>query len=292
MLLSMTGYGKSRAVTSKGEFLIEAKSYNNRFLDVSIKLPKYLQPREFEIREICKEYLCRGKIYINIESIAEQKTNSLFEFELNKALLINEKLQELRKKLNIKSKIKLRDLLFFSSHFIIEDSELNEEDYEKIKNGVREALIDLNNMRASEGEALKKDLNNRINFIYEKTKEIENINSNLAKEYFEKIKEKAYKLSEEITQINNERLEFELALLAEKIDITEEIVRLKNHLNFFQETLNGLQEAGKRLNFIAQEINREINTIASKTVSFEISKNVVIVKEEIEKIREQLQNIE
>lgn len=292
MLLSMTGYGKSKAKTSKGEFLIEIKSYNFRFLDVSIKAPKFLLSKEFEIRELCKEYLHRGKVYLSVETNSEFSSNTDFDFDFEKAKYVSEKLKELKNVANYKSKIKLRDLLYFSTYYITDNSEINEEDFLTIKDGIASALLDLNEMRKKEGEKLKTDLSERINAIKEKIEVIQTLNANLAKEYFEKLKERTFKLTEEIAQISPERLELEIALLSDKIDITEELVRLQSHAVFFIETLNNGQEAGKRLNFIAQELNREINTIASKTISFEISKNVVFIKEEIEKIREQIQNIE
>jgi uncharacterized protein (TIGR00255 family) len=146
-------------------------------------------------------------------------------------------------------------------------------------------------MKKNEGKELSKDLKKRIEIIEEKLSEIEKDSANSVNEYFLKLKEKVKLLLEDVN-IDNDRLQMELAIIADKAEITEESVRLKSHIKFFMESLDKDDEPGRKLNFLCQEMNRETNTISSKTISTSITHNTVLIKEEIEKIREQIQNIE
>jgi uncharacterized protein (TIGR00255 family) len=166
-----------------------------------------------------------------------------------------------------------------------------EKEFDLVKDAVRQAMEAVVKMRKQEGENLVEDLKQRLTSIEKAFDEIEKNASSSVNDYFEKLKEKAKKLVENIEEYGD-RLETELALLSEKYDVTEEIVRMRSHIKMFRDALNNSDEAGRKLNFITQEMNREVNTVNSKTVSTEISQLGIGVKEELEKIREQIQNIE
>ena len=291
MVSSMTGYGKG--IVESGEFSIEVeiKSLNNRFLDISFRLPKSLTNKEFELREIIKKKVKRGKIFlsINISKSGNNHKNSTYDIDSIQRSM--EALKKIKAAVKIKGRITLEELIAFqNSNFA--DSLLDvDKDWELIEKSVILALNDLEAMRAKEGAELSKDLISRVQIIDETVKKIEAVSKDSIKDYFNKLKDRAQDLINEFKDFND-RLEMELALLAEKYDITEECVRLNSHIKMFLETLNSSDEAGRKLNFICQEMNREVNTINSKSISTEISHHGILIKEELEKIREQIQNIE
>ncbi len=200
-------------------------------------------------------------------------------------------LKEVKKISRITEKIKLEHLLYNRELFIQNDKEYDEEVFKLIKKALESALTQLKKMRRNEGKELAKDLKRRIEIIEEKVTEIQNESGQSVNEYFNKLKERMKALVEDVTSYSD-RLELELALIADKSEITEECVRLRSHLKFFLESMEKDDEPGRKLNFLCQEMNREANTISSKTISTSITHNSVLVKEEIEKIREQIQNIE
>ena len=172
-----------------------------------------------------------------------------------------------------------------------DDYEQAGEEFEIVIEAIDSAVNELNKMREAEGKELEKDLRKRVLIIDEALSKIENSSEESIKNYFEKIKEKAKQLVADLSN-NQDRLNMELALIAERADVTEECVRLRSHIKMFLDTISKSEDAGRKLNFIVQEMNREANTINSKSVSSEISHNGISIKEEIEKIREQIQNIE
>lgn len=287
----MTGFGKGTAVLDNFRAEAEVKSLNSRFLDISLKLPKNLYQREFEIRDMIKKNIQRGKIsvYILIKKDGlDNRFGFLDEDGLSKAVDL---LSKIKNKANIKENLSVENLfllqdLFFTDSAIDPDTEFN-----LASEALQKALDDLNEMRKKEGEELVKDLGQRVENIKSAVDKIEKLNQKSIEEYFEKLKSRAAQLLEEYIE-DKQRLNTELALLSERYDITEECVRLKSHSKMFANSLKDSGEAGRKLNFISQEMNREINTINSKTISTEISQIGISVKEELEKIREQLQNIE
>jgi uncharacterized protein (TIGR00255 family) len=287
----MTGFGK--AMVKKGGTAIEAevKSVNNRFLDVSFRLPKSMSLKELELREKIKSKVKRGKIYLSLnikKNGIETNGLSVDKDGLKKAVQL---LGEIKKSAKIKEKITVEELLNFQNMFITDENNDSEEDYSLVERAVVKAFDELVKMRKKEGEELAKDLKKRVKKIETAAKKIEAQNQKSIKEYFDKLKDRAAQLTKDITD-NPERLNTELALLAERYDVTEECVRLKSHIKLFVDAINDSEEAGRKLNFICQEMNREANTINSKTVSTEISHLGIQVKDELEKIREQIQNIE
>ncbi|HZW38357.1 MAG TPA: YicC/YloC family endoribonuclease [Ignavibacteriaceae bacterium] len=288
-MISMTGYGKGAVRNDKLSAEVEIKSINSRYLDIFFRLPSILQSKEYEIRDIIKNTLKRGKVSIVVSvTVNENKTKKVDKEKLKQYL---SQLKEVKKVLKSTEKIKLEHIL--SNEELFEDDlvSFEEVEFEMVKGALKNALNDLIKMKKKEGKELLKDLQNRINTIEEKVVEIENDVKSNVNEYFEKLKERV-KILIEGSDLDDERFKLELALLADKTDITEECVRLRSHLKFFAESMNNDEEPGRKLNFLCQEMHREANTISSKSLSTFIIHNSVYVKEEIEKIREQIQNIE
>jgi uncharacterized protein (TIGR00255 family) len=291
MISSMTGFGKGSVQKDNLHCDAEVKSVNSRYLEISLKLPKSLQNREYEIRELIRNKIKRGKLIVNIQLKKDG-------FENNKPVLNRDNLKysisflkELKKESKIADKITLNHILSFQEIFFGETTEESEEEFKVIQGSLSYALEDLILMRKKEGEELFKDISTRLANIQHNVEEIEAISKNSTQEYFDKLRERVKLIIDNANEYK-ERLELELALIVDKSDITEECVRLKSHVKFFLETMNDGEDVGRRLNFLCQEINREANTIGSKALSTEISHFTVSIKEEIERIREQIQNIE
>ncbi|HPI36693.1 MAG TPA: YicC family protein [Ignavibacteriaceae bacterium] len=291
MIFSMTGFGKASNSFNGFNMEIEVKSFNNRYLELSLKLPTSLQSREYEIKEYVKSKIKRGKVYINISIKPEGDANSFLFLSETKLKESVDTLKKIRKALKIKDKIKIEHVLTFKDLFSPELGEFEDEHFEALKSTLDKSLENVVSMRKAEGEQLSKDLRQRLDKIEEHLIKIENIYRTGVDEQFAKLKQRLSQLIEDIS-VYNERLDVELALLAEKADITEECVRLRSHLKFFKENLENGDETGRKLNFLCQEMHREANTIASKSLSTEVIHHSVFIREEIEKIREQIQNVE
>jgi len=286
----MTGYGK--AVAEKNKFSVEAeiKSVNSRFIEVFLKIPFVLSTYEYELREIIKSKIQRGKISVIIHLKnynAENVFSSLDKTRLKSYLSL---LNEIKKSAKIKEDIKLDHLINNKDLLLTAGTDLKKNEFAVVKSVVIKAINELQTMKKKEGQELAKDLNKRIENIRKELALIEKEFRGSVEEYFAKLKERVKELLN-TNEINEDRLNQELALIADRAEITEECVRLKSHLKFFKETLNNESEPGRKLNFLCQEINREVNTISSKSVSTTIIHSSVLIKEEIEKIREQVQNI-
>jgi uncharacterized protein (TIGR00255 family) len=291
MISSMTGYGKGVAENENFLIELEVKSVNSRFLDIYMKLPNSLMNREYEIREIIKNKVSRGKlsVILNLKNIVASDGIPVIDKEKLKVYLAV--LKEVKKVSKITEKLKLEHLLFNRDLFLQNDKEYGEEVFKLIRTALESALGELKMMRMNEGKELAKDLKRRIAIIDQKITAIQKESGESVRNYFEKLKERMKILVEDVTAYSD-RLELELALIADKSEITEECVRLRSHLKFFLDSMENDVEPGRKLNFLCQEMNREANTISAKTISTEITHNSVLIKEEIEKIREQIQNIE
>ncbi len=291
MISSMTGYGKGTAENSNFTVEMEVKSVNSRFLDIYLRLPNSLMNREYEIREIIKGKVSRGKLSVILTLKNISSSNGVPAIDKDKLKAYLAVLKEVKKASKITEKLKLEHLLYNRELFLQNEKEYDEEVFKLIKKALEAAVGELKKMRRNEGKELAKDLKRRIETIEKKVTEIQDESKHSVNEYFDKLKERMKSLIEDVTSYSD-RLELELALIADKSEITEECVRLRSHLKFFLESMENDEEPGRKLNFLCQEINREANTISAKTISTSITHNSVLVKEEIEKIREQIQNIE
>lgn len=291
MILSMTGFGKALSTYKGYAFESEVKSLNSRYLEITIKLPSLLQNKEYEIREALKNLLRRGKIYISLSIRPEENENETFFLNESKLKELLGVFGRIKSDFGVTGEVKLDHIINFRDIFTPELDELDDDHIEHLKLVVIEAVKQLNQMREAEGGALAKDLSERIRLIDGYLADVEKDYSGKVAEYFSELKRRVIEITEN-SNINPDRIEYEIAMIADKADITEECVRLRSHLNFFLETLEKENEAGKKLNFICQEMHREANTLASKSLSTEAIHKSVQIRDEIERIREQVQNIE
>jgi len=290
MIFSMTGYGKANAVKNNFSVDVEIKSVNSRFLELFLKLPPLLSDKEYELREILKSKIKRGKINVIVQ-LKRNGTSDLAMVNETKLKEYISLIEKIRKTAGIKEEIKIEHIL--NNREIISSSEisLSEADFNIVKKALKGALDELLKMRKNEGEELAKDLTKRIKTIEGIVVLIEKEFRKSVNSYYKKLKERIKILTRE-AELDEQRLNLELATMADKADITEECVRLKSHLKFFIDSMSKQAEPGRKLNFLCQELNREANTISSKSISTSLTHNAVLIKEEIEKIREQIQNIE
>ncbi len=291
MIFSMTGYGKGSSSKNKISAEVEVKSVNSRFFEISLKLPTVLSAYDYEIRELIKAKVKRGKLNVIVHFKKDGVENGIVSVDSKKLSIQLALIKKIKKAAGIKEDIKLEHLLNSKEIFISQDSELTKSELDIIKSALNKALDKLTQMKKKEGAELSRDFSNRIEKISRTVSEIENDYRNSIEEYHNRLKQRIQELTENI-EINEDRLNLELALIADRADITEECVRLKSHLKFFKQSLKNEKEPGKKLNFLCQEMNRETNTISSKSISTSIIHSSVLIKEEIEKIREQIQNIE
>ncbi|MBM4158792.1 MAG: YicC family protein [Ignavibacteria bacterium] len=293
MIVSMTGYGKAEGIFNNRKYMIEIRSLNNRFFETSFKLPRYISKRELEIKEIIREKIFRGKIYLSLNAESAEDDKILLKIDKDSLQQHLSLLKSLRKKLGTKEKIKINHILHFSEIFDVEPSEeISEEEFEFICGVLREALDDVLQMKRKEGGYIETDILQRIDFVDSENNQIKEIFKLNSDKIRSQLIEKVNKITADKQIINENRLEIELILIAERLDITEECLRLKSHLDYFRENVKSSAYSGRRLNFLLQEMNREANTIAAKSMDAVISQKVSVIKEELEKIREQLQNIE
>lgn len=287
----MTGYGKGSVSKNKTSAEVEVKSVNSRFFETSLKLPSILFPYDYELRELIKAKVQRGKLSVIIHFKKDGVENGFISIDVNKLSNHLSLIKKIKKVSGIKEDIKLEHLLISKEIFTSQDAELNKSEFEIVKMALNKALDKLILMKKKEGAELSKDLSARIEKINRKVLEIDKEFRNSINDYHSKLKQRIQELIGNV-EMNEDRMNLELALIADRADITEECVRLRSHLKFFKESLKDEKEPGKKLNFLCQEMNRETNTISSKSISTSVIHSSVLIKEEIEKIREQIQNIE
>ena len=291
MVQSMTGFSRSEMKNGEMECVIETRSVNNRFLDISVRLPRKLMEIELKIKKKVKEKFSRGSMEINISFNNEKKEVNLTA-NLEMANVYKKILEELRTSLGMKQEIDLKDLLKFREIIKYEPPEENvDELWEMIEKNLDIALKKLQETRLLEGTVLLEDILNRIKSILEKVEYIKGQQPMILENYKKKLAERLSKLLEG-KKTDEDRLLQEAAILADRSDISEEIVRLESHLKQFVILTKGHEAIGRQLEFLNQEMLREANTITSKANDYKVSQSVVKIKAELEKIREQIQNIE
>jgi uncharacterized protein (TIGR00255 family) len=287
---SMTGYGNSEIETNLGKIIVEAKSENYRFLDINMQLPESVLSIEPELIEIIKQYVTRGKLRIVLISEELRRRTPVMNIKLAKDSF--RMLQKLKKELPIQDKTRLEHVLLLKEFFSYESKPtLNKVYFNKIKIALRSAMAKLDEARTSEGKKIEKDLRNRIQKLERISKQVNEKRSGFKKTFSESIKGRIGKLLDD-KQLDESRLNQEIALIAERTDITEEIVRLKAHITKFNQTIKKNHSIGRECDFLLQEMNREAGTISAKSKDASISHLIIDFRSEIEKMREQVQNIE
>jgi len=292
MISSMTGFGRAQVSKDGIDVSVEVKSLNSRFLEINLRLPAIVQPKEFEIRELIRKRISRGKITVTIDFKVDPFVRSPIKVNFDFVGAYVKVLRELKRKFKVKGEIKLEHLLSLPNIFDVNSFDISEEQWEILKEGIEKALENLIESRCKEGEQLAEDIEKRVKMISQKVDLIQKLSEENLRERQKKLREKVHEIFSDV-EFDRNRLEAELLILADKLDVTEECIRLKSHVDIFLEVMKSDDVAvGKRLNFILQEMLREATTIGAKTDDVEVTYLVVGIKEEIEKIREQLQNVE
>ena len=291
--MSMTGYGKGDYENDLYRFKLEIKSVNHRYIDVNVKFPRQISYLEETIKKKIKEKLFRGKVdaYINLEYLGESQTDVNIDTELAKAYY--DTLNELVVELNLKDGISLNNILNIPDIIKLQKKELDEESIlEVLTVSLDLALENISSMRKEEGKELKNDILVKLATIKSHLTIIEERSPEVVLEYKKKLNDRINELIDNETILDKDRLNSEVAFFADKASIDEEIVRLKSHIKQLELILEEDGSIGRKLDFLIQEFNREINTIGSKSSDITITMYVVELKSEVEKIREQIQNIE
>jgi uncharacterized protein (TIGR00255 family) len=284
MIYSMTGYGKSVLQLPTKKVTIELKSLNSKNLDLNARMPSIYREKELAIRKILADKLVRGKVdfSIYVEATAEDTSTQI------NTPVVKQYIEQLKNVVDGDEIDMLKMAVRFPDALNTVREEINENEWKSIEAEIHHAIEDLNNYRLNEGKVLEIDFNNRIVTINELLDKVIAMDP----ERIEGVRERLLKGVEELREKYDEnRFEQELVYYIEKFDITEEKVRLKNHLNYFTESINSKDSNGKKLGFISQEMGREINTIGSKSNYAPMQQLVVEMKDELEKIKEQLLNV-
>ena len=292
MIKSMTGFGRCEVADEKRKFTVELKSVNHRYLDVNIKMPKKLNFFESAIRNLLKEYIERGKVdvYITYEDYTEDNYSLRYNAALTGEYLGY--LNAMAEEFHLENDIRVSTLSRYPDVFVMEEQDIDEKELwsglEKALRGACEQFVD---SRVKEGEALKADLLDKLDAMLSDVDFIEERSPQIMKEYRTRLEEKIQEILGD-RQIDDARIATEVTIYADKVCVDEETVRLRSHIMTTKDTLLAGGSIGRKLDFIAQEMNREANTILSKANNIEISDIGIDLKTGIEKVREQIQNIE
>lgn len=292
MIKSMTGFGRAEAVSKERKVSVELKSVNHRYLDLNIKMPKRLSYFEGEIRNVMKTYIRRGKVdvFITYEDYTMGGMALKYNAELAKQYL--EYLNQMSEELGIENDIHVSTLSRYPDVFTMEEQAPDEEELWSFLEGpLHEACRKFVETREREGSNLKRDLLEKLDGLEAKVNVVEKRSPEVVKAYREKLEAKMHELLED-NQIDDSRIAAEVILFSDKICNDEETVRLRSHIHGMRKILDENEGVGRKMDFMAQEMNREANTILSKSNDLTVSNAAIDLKTEIEKIREQIQNIE
>lgn len=289
----MTGFGRGQVSGENFTVSVEIKTVNSRFLDLNLRLSQELNALEADLKKIISAKLSRGRIDVNLQY---ERTEELV-YELNRPLISGylAAMREMQKEFSLSGEPDLNVIARLPNALQPKKEDLSEEFSNAVKNALENALEELEKMREAEGEALKTELFFRLSEIEKHLPRIEAESENVAEEYrirlTKKLNDFLSKTDSQI-EIDQARLAQEIAYLADRSDISEEIMRLRSHIEHFRAIAEDEKDVGKRLDFLTQELNREANTIASKTNNLNVKEAALAIKSEIEKIREQVQNVE
>jgi len=292
MIKSMTGFGRCEISDDLRKFTVELKSVNHRYLDVNIRMPKKLNFFETSIRNLLKKYAQRGKvdIFISYEDLTENQGSLKYNETLASEYLSY--FQKMQERFSLDNDIRVSTLSRYPEVLTMEEQTLNEDElWNGLKKALEGAFIQFAETRITEGENLRLDIISKLDEMLEVVDYIETRSPEIVAEYRKKLETKVYELLES-SQFDESRIAAEVVIFADKICTDEEIVRLKSHIENMTNTLKSGEGIGRKLDFIAQEMNREANTILSKANDLEVSNRAIDLKTQIEKVREQIQNIE
>jgi len=290
---SMTGYGRGNSATDDFSINVELKTVNNRFLDINLRVPSELQGLEATIKKLIGARLARGRVEVNLQYDRSNET----AMEINRALITGllGAMRDMQQEFGLSGEPDINVIARLPGVVQTKREEPSEAFLAAIEQTFHGALDDLDTMRSREGELLQKELDDRLDAIHSRIPQIEENASAVADEYRVRLTKRVNDLlakSESQVELDQGRLAQEIAYLADRSDISEEIARLKTHIEHFRGIMAEDRDVGKRLDFLTQELNREANTIASKTNQMVVKENALAIKSEIEKIREQIQNVE
>ena len=290
---SMTGFGRGSVTDNTFSVSVELKTVNNRFLDVNLRLSGDMQPLEGNIKHIIGERLSRGRVEVNL---TYDRTDEI-TYELNRPMIAGylKAMRQMQDEFSLSGEPDINVIARLPNVVMPKKDDLKPEFVAGVETAFRAALDDLEKMRDEEGRLLKEELTSLINDIEKRLGPIETESGNVSEEYRQRLTKRIGEMlakSESQIELDQGRLAQEVAYLSDRSDISEEIARLRTHIDHFRTIMNEDKEVGKRLDFLTQELNREANTITSKTTNMTVKENALQIKSDIEKIREQVQNIE
>lgn len=292
MIKSMTGFGRCEVTEGSRKFTVEIKSVNHRYLDASIKMPKKLNFFEASIRNLLKEYIQRGKVDVFITYEDYSENNVCIKYNKDIAKEYFDYLNQMAEDFDLDNDVRVSSLSRYPEVFVMEEQTIDEEQLWKLlEKAIRGAAEGFVEARIKEGENLTQDLIVKLDGMLGHVAFIEERSPQIIAEYKAKLMEKIQELLQD-TKVDESRLATEVTIYADKVCVDEELVRLRSHVEATKEAILSGECIGRKLDFIAQEMNREANTILSKASDLEISNRGIELKTEIEKIREQIQNIE
>ncbi len=293
MIRSMTGIGIVSESFDDSSIIIEIKSVNHRYLDISFRMPNLLNIWEKDFRDLVKKEIKRGKVNVSIyfENFGRLFSNVGVDIEL--AEHYYNALKKLSSELRLPNEVTVIDFLSMKGVFELKEAEPDDNLKNFLLENLNKAVASLNSMKQAEGKHLAEDIEERLNILNDLIDNIDKSKHLIMEKHREKLEENINKIfADKRDLLNEKRVEFEITQFSDRVDITEEIVRFKSHLSKFYNTLKEAPPVGKKLDFILQELNREANTVSSKNNLSELSENIIEIKTQIEKIREQVQNIE
>ena len=292
MIKSMTGFGRGEYSDGQRKFTVEMKAVNHRYLDVSVKMPKKLNFFDATIRNLLKEYMQRGKVdlYITYEDLSEQTVSIKYNEQVAASYL--QYLKEMADTFSLENDIRVSSLSRYPEVFTMEEQEIDEEGiWKSLEKAIRGAAEDFVDSRIKEGEHLKDDLVAKLDEMLDAVAFIEERSPQIIEEYKNRLREKVLEMLGD-AKMDESRILTEVTIFADKVCVDEELVRLRSHIKTTKATILEGGGIGRKLDFLAQEMNREANTILSKANDLEISNKGIELKTAIEKVREQIQNIE
>jgi uncharacterized protein (TIGR00255 family) len=291
---SMTGFGRGAASGDGFAVGVEIKTVNNRYLDIHLRAPQELNAIEMDVRKRVKARLSRGRVDLNVSF---ERTGSDATYQINQSVVSAyvDALREIQRQFNLSGDIDVTSIARLPGALLSPRDELNQEMVSAVESAIGQALDSLEQMRGAEGAALAEEMRSRLGKIETAIPTIESAADGLIESYRQRLHKRIGELlarEGQTIEVDTARLAQEVAYLADRSDITEELARLKSHVDQFREAIDSADEVGKRLDFLLQEFNREANTVLSKSTEIPVKEAALAIKAEVEKLREQVQNVE